>query len=249
MRDIIQKACTVCFVLFLYTTSIADPNQINEETLALHKQIATLTAKIAKLETVVESQKAEIAHLRVLCQKNGINTEMSKLNEKRLNAPDVNSIVSKPIFGVHLGESIKELKKRYKLTKHGIMDGSEDLHEMFTVTPCPATVSNFCIGVFNDRVAYIILFISDATEMNYAAIKNKLREMYRIENENLENPFNKTWGFTTTIDGVPVFIQLQLKDGFSDSNKLSLMYTHQPLQDMMQDAIKKAKADKIADQL
>jgi len=133
-------------------------------------------------------------------------------------------VLSKPIFGVYLGEKLSDVQNRLKITKEAeANEDKDDPSEYWVVHYYSDILTYYRIGILKDRVVFIQVCFIDNSELNFLSLEEQLKKKYRkVEMEDKDNEFErKFWG---TQDGVNVVITLELET--TGYKWLSISYTH-----------------------
>jgi len=154
--------------------------------------------------------------------------------------------LSKPIFGIYLGEKLDNLRKRLEVTFYDYKDDEDSPFAYWFVKTHSETVKMCLINTFEDRVANIHIIFEDNSKSNFEAIESQLRNKYQIIDESDEFTFDPQVSILVNIDNTQVLIQLQLETKFmEEENTLSLLYIHNPLSEAGLAEKKRRKATKI----
>jgi len=237
-------------VCLMFSNVFANEEKYVEEVKNLNKQIL-------ELKKIIDEQRIKIQSLKDTCKRYELQMKQ-KENVKepkdleisiRNNKKDSNSIVvKKPIFGIYLGENIRELEKRMKFTYFG--QGDENITKYWKVNSVDKNIKNIFIATIDERVLWIQIYFKDASESNYDVIKKELIKKYKTENNDglLGELFGER-SFNATIDNVDINIYLNRDIGFMEDDTLTLMYMHSFLTLKSIDEEQKIKANKVSNDL
>lgn len=209
-------------------------------------QLETLRKQNLELQKTIETQKQEIQRLENLCSENGIAAR----NEENAYKP-ASSALTKPFFGIYLGETLDSLKKRYAVSKsaHAFED-KDNPGQIWNVQIANENVKETLVYILNDQIYEIDLKFVDASRTNYDTINAQLEDKYKTEDEGgLTGAMFGEGQFNTVIDGTQVRISLNHDVGIMDGDTLELHYIHVPLQTNLYEEIKRRKAGKISSDL
>ncbi|MCK4850671.1 MAG: hypothetical protein KAT11_04925 [Phycisphaerae bacterium] len=155
-------------------------------------------------------------------------------------------------FGIRLGESIRDVDKRFRLTKS---------HYEFTDKDTPATLWNIessnpaikeiIVAVYQNRVYQIQVYFSEVSESNYSALKNEILRKYGQEMDlGLDGIVmgGERSAFKPRIDDTEVMIVLEYSSEVMD-NELFVKYIHEPLNEKVRSDKLNRKASKFSDEL
>lgn len=258
---VVSIACAGCAGTDTNKTDVCQPSDENKSGSASRAEITKLEKgksedtslqehkklldRIAKLEAAKEPQSEEITRLKKQYLKQANDIENAKERKKELLIGDANTVtvLTKPIFGIHLGENIADVQKRLKLTGTGRLPGSDDPSEYWLVIPPPANTKYVQLYTFEDRVTYILIDLIDSSDMNFTVIEELLGQIYKVETPDLSGLVDKEDVFRTSVEGVPVTIKLSRKGKLI--SRVQLTYIHQPLWEKSLKGPYHRKADKI----
>ena len=154
-------------------------------------------------------------------------------------------VLSKPMFGIYLGEKIDDVKKRFEIKKAS--SNKDESLEFWFAGNKSDNIRGITIFTFEKKVIAIFVLFTDDSESNRDAIVKQLAETYTI-----------IWAydlgvaqyqeFLTKIDDTLTLITLdhQFFDGIKS---LRIIYTHCPLAVQCRNEIRKHKAQKLSGDL
>ena len=159
------------------------------------------------------------------------------------------STISKPIFGIYLGETINSLQRRTQIVSNinkSEMTDKDLATTIWILKNKNPNIKYLSVTTFNNRIYTISVDFVDNSESNYEVTKSQLAKKYKSENESgfVGAMFGEA-SFWTTIDGVPVAIWLNRDIGFMEDDTLNLLYAHVPLLNQVIWKSEKRKAEKI----
>jgi len=188
--------------------------------------------------------------LLTICLVTGMLLSVSTIDAKEKEFKDVNT----PIFGVVLGQPIKNLNKSFIVKDLGFIDGSEKVEKVYILENDPNSniipdtvkyiVVRTCVPV-EERISSIGILFKDFSDSNYDAIKGALKKKYPSTSWEEEDIINKEFKGTLRINHVPVFCSLNLKFKLIENNELRLEYSHYPLCIYIINEVQKRKAEKV----
>jgi len=195
--------------------------------------LADANSQIIKLQTELKSQISQPN----LINSEELNISISKSDEKYAS---VIKKISKPIFGIDLGESLDELQKRFQTEKILSSKDTDLGDEWWNITQTLQGIQNCGVISIDNKIASIFLFFTDASLLNFEAISAEIEKTYNIKSESTFelDPAKK---YSTVIDGINVEIDLKLEKNFGKPDQLALFYYHLPLMRKFEKDIKKQK--------
>ena len=145
---------------------------------------------------------------------------------------DKAEIVSKPMFGIYLGEKLSDVQKRFEITESPL--------NKWVVRHTSNDIEDCHINICKDRVYCITVWLKDNTKRKFDFLKQQLKKEYEnyqirgIESSNTKPAAN--FEFKVTIDDILVPIYLTFIDNFTAypatskaENELSIQFIHWPL--------------------
>ena len=234
-----KKNYAISLILFMFTSPVfAEISQT---------EIDNLKKQISELKKIVDSQKTEISRLKKLCLQAGININPK---EKKTSIP-AKSGISKPMFGVHLGETLNSLNQRFRVSRSSYsFEDKDHPGEIWTVQNDNSNVKHILVYTINEKVYEIDIQFADGSRTNYDTINSQLEKKYKSKDEGgLTGAMFGEGSFKTMIDGTEIKIKLNHDIGFMEDDKLELQYIHVPLRDKVYEEIKRRKANKISGDL
>lgn len=214
-----------------------DIEAVKAQVKELEAVIKTQKKQIRELQCVIKAQEAEIARLKELCCKARVDPNLAKYIDKKedTSAKSLSeitaTILSKPIFGIYLGEKLSDVQKRFATTKLPL--------DKWAVHLTSTAVEDCHINTYKDRVWAITVWLKDNTERNFNTLKRQLKKeygKYQIQEAKSSNyKYSKHYEFTITLDDIPVLITITfsnnaLYDDLSEKdNELAIQYIHCPL--------------------
>lgn len=173
--------------------------------------------------------------------------------EQRTGPKSVNKggVLTKPMFGIYLGESINSLRKRTTVSSSTYYFEDEDHPgKIWYVRNPKPEVKELLVSTFDRKIYKIQVRFVDGSRTNYEAISRQLEHKYKSDDEGgVTGAMFGEAVFKPVIEGVPVTIELNHDMGFVGADKLELQYTHGPLSQQVYKEIQRRKALKIRDQL
>jgi hypothetical protein len=236
----------------------SDPNE-NEKAKA---ENAVLKAKIQQLEAInAEQQKKKQQVANSLPKAAVESNSAAPITKKEINKntneavkkinKDANEVVrvSKPFFGIYLGEKIDELNKRFTLTPASVTKDEDDPKQNWDIRPDNPNIWNLSVDSFEGQVCSIKVAFKDASKENFDVLKTQLRQTYG-EEQNLGFDGIVVGGeracFLPTIDGIQICIQCQYQEKLFDKKAIcAIGYYHGPLLEKVNAEIKRRKLAKV----
>ena len=234
-----------------------DIEAVKAQVKELEVVIKTQKKQIRELQCVIKAHEAEIARLKELCYKAGVDPNLAKYIDKKedTSAKSLSEItatvLSKPIFGIYLGEKISEVRKRFDVFKFrsAKVDVDSPAKTWRIQHHNDAIIDQgFVIRTFRDRVYFISVAFIDNSERNFKSLEQQLLKKYRVREVSREDFIDINRNFVTPIDKVPVQIYLHLEANFA-RNILELQYIHIPLRATKESLIDNRKQEKVTDDL
>jgi len=213
-----MKKAIFVFIVFFFSLVCAqteEPGAIKD----IQNSIKQLKQQVDNLQRTVESQKREIAYLRRLCADAGIYV-IPQTNEDEQSKTTAG--ISKPIFGVYLGETLETLSGRFKVLPSDYVFADKDTPgQVWSIENKDPNIKSILVCVFNERIYEIDIEFADASEKNRKIIETQLRGDYKPVYQNT---------FETTIDEVNIGIELNWRDNTKKNNgRLAVTYIHIPI--------------------
>ena len=221
----------------------ADIEAVKTQVKELEAVIKTQKEQIRELQCVIKDQEAEIAALkselkqiREVSRFNPrIHPEVDKNEDDRRTKGEkfANEIkaITKPIFGIYLGEKISNVQKRFR-TKLLKKNSSFPEMEWRLVYHRSDIIRRYEVFSFDGRVSGISVYFKDSSELNYDALSHELSKKYQEVQKNLTDLFSSgdlERKFWTVIDNVHIGIILSFEEKPKGDNTLGLDYFHNPL--------------------
>lgn len=192
-------------------------------------------------ETLPSSDETEEAAPNVQ-----INEDEAVLHRSKIEI----RVISKPMFGIYLGEQLKSLARRFEITPaDSSKDDADEPSKSWVVTHNSDTVRHCFISTLDERVFSVVIVLSDSSEENFEAIHKQIRDKYKIERESGGFSIDPERFFGTRVDGVKVGIYLKLEKAFMEDDTLSISYVHVPLFSKRDEEFKRRKSLKIHEDL
>jgi hypothetical protein len=214
------------FVILLFCSVCArteEPNIIDE----LQNSIAKLSLQVTNLQQIIELQKDEIARLRRLCANSGIDITPK---EQRKETSQKTNAVTKPFFGIYLGEPLKALRSRVKVSKSNYVFTDRDSPcRAWTVKNNDPNVKRILVCTFNERIYEIDIEFTDASSANCDAIKAQLMKDYQTTYQSKYEQLLGKSTFEAVVDDINIGIELNSYAGSEKNSRLTLTYVHIPL--------------------
>lgn len=178
---------------------------------------------------------------------NNISQEESKNDSQGVSAQSNIIIVSKPMFGIFLGETLDSLRKRFNVSKSNLYFEDEDHPgKILSVRSDNPNVKQLLVYTFNGNVYTIYVLFNDGSRTNYETINAQLEKTYKSSDKGgLSGAIFGEGVFETVIDGMEIRIKLNHDIGFMEDDKLELSYTHVLLSERVYEEIKSRKSAKI----
>ncbi|MFA5291526.1 MAG: hypothetical protein WC496_00675 [Phycisphaerae bacterium] len=212
-----KKWIFVFIVLFfsIVCAQTEEPNVLRD----IQNSITYLKQEVESLQSTVESQKREIAYLRKLCADAGIYVIPQIQEDKKSKTTGG---ISKPIFGVYLGETLETLSGRLKVLPSDYVFADKDTPgQVWLLENNDPNIKSILVCVFNERVYEIDIEFTDASAKNRKIVEIQLKGDYQPVYQNT---------FETMIDGVNIGIELNWQENIKkDDGKLMLTYIHIPI--------------------
>lgn len=214
-----------------------DIEAVKAQVKELEAVIKTQKKQTRELQCVIKAQEAEIARLKELCCKAGVEPNIVEPADKDENSTPKSTkeiesgVVSKPIFGIHLGEKISNVQKRFR-TKLLKKKSPFPKTECRLVYHLSDIIRRYEVFSFDGRVSVISVYFKDSSKLNYDALSHELSEKYQEVQKNLTDLFSSgalERKFWTVIDNVHIGIVLSFEEKPKGDNTLGLDYFHNPL--------------------
>jgi len=211
----------VLFLSFVFAQTY-DPNTLQE----LQNAVSQLNLQITNLLKIIESQKDELIRLRKLCFDAGIDITPPAQEQTSQEADQI----TQPVFGVYLGETLKTLRSRLKVSKSKYVFANKDCPgRVWSVKNNDPNIKRLLVCSFNERIYEVNVEFRDAGMANCRAIKSQLEKTYQPAGRNkYDQLFGKSI-FETVIDGVNIGIEVNCDTGTGKNNKITLTYIHVPV--------------------
>ena len=209
----------------------SDPNDLEK----VKVENAALKAKIQQLE------QTKVAV---------VEPNIPPIPKKETNK-DANEVVrvSKPFFGIYLGEKLDELNKRFRLIPSPTAKDEDDPTQSWVTRPDNANIVGISVNSFEGQVYSIFTVFKDASKENFEALKTQLKQLYGKEQDFGFDGIavgSERAVFYPTIDGIQIFIQSDYrKELFGKAAYLVIIYRHEPLNKKVDDEIKRRKLAKV----
>jgi hypothetical protein len=218
-----MKKTVFIFAVFLLSFVFAqtyDPNTLQE----LQNVVSHLNLQITNLLKIIESQKTELARLRKLCSDAGIDTTPPARQEQTSQMSDE---INQPVFGVYLGETLKSLRSRLKVSKSKYVFADKNcLGRGWSVKNNDPNIKRLLVCSFNDRIYEVDVEFRDSDMANCRAIRSQLEKTYQPVDRNKYDRLLGKSTFETVIDGVSIGIEINCDAGAGKNNKITLTYVH-----------------------
>ena len=199
-----------------------DPNTLQE----LQNAVSQLNLYITNLLGIIESQKDELIRLRKLCSDAGIDTT-PPAQEQTSQTSDK---ISQPVFGVYLGETLKDLRSRLKVSKSKYVLADKDCPgKVWSVKNNDPNIKHLLVCTFNERIYEVDVEFRDADMASCRAIKSQLEKSYLPADRNKYDRLLGKSTFETVIDGVNIGIEVNCDTGAGKNRKITLTYVHIPV--------------------
>jgi hypothetical protein len=184
---------------------------------------------LAECEEVAEPVEVHLEPVEVheVSAGTGTATRKSEVPPKRANE---HKEVTKLLFGVRLGETLTSLRSRVKITSSSYNFLDKDFPgQVWNVTSRDPGVRAVRVSSFDNRIYKIIVNFKDTSRTHFNTMKELLNQVYGSKNIGLARSLFDKESFETTIDSVPVSIELNRDIGFGEDDKLTLTYFYGPL--------------------
>jgi hypothetical protein len=218
-----MKKMVFIFIIFFSSFALAEteePNAIKEMRIA----IGQLDRETTNLLKIIELQKKEIDYLRKLCSEAGIDVTPLPVG------------ICKPIFGIHLGETLQALRSRLKVLKSDYVFADKNYPgQVWSVENNDPNIKSLSAYTFNEKIYEIDVEFADANAANCQAINAQLRKDYQTIYQNT---------FETMNNGVNVGIELNCHIG--KNNRLISTYIHVPILRDIYNELGKQRINKAA---
>lgn len=218
---------------------VKEPNEaktVKSENDELKSEIQKVEAKNADLQKRLE----ELTN-------NEIEKDISKSSEREINDKD-NIKVSKPFFGICLGETINELSKRFRYEPSNVAKDEDDPTKSWIIQQNNPNFLVVSVGSVDNYIYQILVMFKDASRDNFDALKTQLKKTYGNE-QNFGGgytPGAESNDFLPIIDGIPILIRIEYRKGYGlEADRLIIFCGHRTLFDKVQDEIKRCKLAKV----
>lgn len=207
------------------------------ETAHLKDQLKHVTTELKQAKNDLKRVGAELKDTKdkvIAAEKEGRGAKVAERDENIAIMPvDGIKVVSKTMFGIHLGEKLSDVQKRFETTKHAF--------DKWAVHHTSSAIEDCHINICKDRVWCITAWLKDNTERNFNTLNRQLKKEYGKyqfrEAKSSDYKYSKDYEFTITLDDIPVLITItfsnnSLYDDLSEKdNELAIQYIHRPLMD------------------
>jgi len=142
--------------------------------------------------------------------------------------------VTKSIFGIYLGETLQEVRKRFEINNYEEIPGTKGVHKTGFIKRETGRLDFITCVPFEERVFGIAFVYNDASWNNYDTTKKTLKKKYPstkwVEKRIMDNPYVviKIFLGSIKLDGIDVNIQVYYKDFviYPIKDELRLYCTH-----------------------
>lgn len=223
----------------------------------LHEIEKTHKNQMSEKARIIAQKDSEIKRLNSISQAAAVSNpqvtrvQPQKKSQEATSTPDVSIIVSKPMFGVYLGEYLGELTKRFKVVKSRYVFKDPDCPaEIWDLQHSNKNIQRLSVHTYRARVYQIEIEFVDGSKTNYEALNQQLSSTYGTKDKGgLTGAMFGEGKFSTQIDGIDIEIKLNHDLGFGEDDKLGLSYLHVPIAKMVYDVIQEQKAAKVQQDL
>jgi hypothetical protein len=153
------------------------------------------------------------------------------------------NVVKKQFFGVRLGESVQEVGKRCKITAVPDTENHNNVLKSWVVENNNPTMNIMGLDAFKGKVYTITVALKDGSDENFNAIKKKLISQYGEADIELETGAI----FRPVIEGINV--EIGIFQSKNDEKVILMVFMHKDMAVSVNEAIEKAKQDKIGDNI
>lgn len=182
-----------------------------------------------------------------------ISSEKRQEFEKAMETiadPERAKRLNQSMMGIYLGETVDDLKKRFKVepidlqeqAELGIHQDPDDPTVELEVVHTSKNIKHCEVKIYCNKIYEIDITFQDGSDENYKAIRNKLKNKYKDD-------YSETYGnadFGIVVDGIRVDIYLGHDSGY----KLTFItYKYKGLADMKEEEMIQKKSAKISEQL
>lgn len=219
-----------------------EKRQLNNELRNMHEALSEANKKVREMQfkPTIEND--------IKNQKEKTEPKPTTPAKKPQVAPS--QVLSKPMFGIYLGETINELSKRQKISLLNIgKQNAEGLTKTWRVQNDIQNIKYCFILTYENRVMSIFVNFHDASESNFEAIDSELRNKHRVIDETKEFSINPNTSILVRLDTTDVIVSLELTENPFEDDELKLAYTHYPLSQEWQAELKRLKTAKVGSQL
>lgn len=199
--------------------------------------LAALRTKIKELEAINDNQLKEIQKIRRLSTKTVVESNIASSVDETVK-------ISKPIFGIYLGEKLDELGKRYTLGENIRQDknsnggdSSEDITKSWSVEPNDPNISKIIIQSFEGNISHILVIFKDASEGHFETLKTEFKQVYGGEKNFGLNGIiagEKTADFLPIIDGTQIKISIFYREKYG---VMGVSFIHKKLDNKLIDEL------------
>lgn len=239
---------------------IADAEDQAEKISRQYKQarqtIARLTAAVGEYKDSIEKLESKLHEQTEKDQTEAEAEKTDKQNDDEKNEAeyyepeptDTEVVVEQAMFGIHLGESLADVRRRFTVTTSSYQYTDPDNPgQLWEVSHSNPAVDRIVISTFGQRVVWIRVEFDDTSASNFNSLRESLRHRYGPEKQSSIQTRLGDIKYSATISGVEVSVMLEHEPVMQD--ELALNYMHIPLQATVTEAIRQAKAEKVIDDL
>lgn len=209
-----------------------------------------LQKQAEEAERIVREEAERIAREELIAKEwEAEKAENARVEVEKRAARKTRWVVDKPIFGVHLGETLDSLRKRAVVSSSGFVLKDDDHPGIIWEVSSSNVVERLLIRTFDNKIYLIQIQFVDGSKNNYEAIKTQLEKKYNDTDDSLFGGLFGEVDLNVIIDAVKVRINLNHDIGFMEDDKLELIYYHEYLFSQVYRELQKRKADKVSDEL
>ena len=202
----------------------------------MHAEKLKVAEKLRVSQEIKIAQETESQMLR----------DYSIKDEKLLVEKGEKVVLSKPIFGIFLGENISALRNRLDVSYLGASYNNSTKYYQVRSNK-NTNVKALYVYVFKEYIYYIRIFFEDRSELNYNVIQEELTKKYSYRYTYRSRIPGNCFRGAAIIDEVE--ISISMLQGYMTSNEIILTYIHQPLVNTWLKEALKLKADKVSNDL
>lgn len=175
-------------------------------------------------QVAVKKQDAEIHQPEMFTKKTGIDTKCKDKQKKHqvIHTEKRAQGISKPIFGIHLGETLEDLKKRFHISPMNAEDVDLRRQSQWWQVDQHDKAIDYCsVEVFENRVFRMQVKFSDGSKTHFKILEEQLEK--KFGRPEVPRHFDYKRRYVTSIDGSEVKLIIQGRYG------ITVDATHVPL--------------------